>query len=178
MPDYKRNTEKNTMVPYDLPSTPGATINIPRRLGYGSRIRVRSAAYKVHVEQGENGEDRVFQTVDPAAAERELLIQSLLDPRTYHNLTENGRPVRIDRNWIETEMDEDDALYLGAVLMNDMQDELGVVDENTEGELSPVKENMTSSPENGFPSEDEAQSKKKQPKEKLSSEPTLAGARS
>lgn len=189
MPDYKKNSDRNKMVPYELPSTPGATLHLPSKLGYGNRIRVRSAAYKVHVEQDHEGQDRVFQTVDPAAAERELLIQSLLDSKTYHNLTDNGRPIQLTRYWIENEMDEDDALYLGAVLMNDMQEEIGVPEEEdggpkpmsneptpsgVEAEKNSKTVSGTPSPESGFlTSEHQGNSvkdKSKTSKEKTSSE--------
>lgn len=173
MAEYKSNSEKNKMQPYDLPTTPGATLHLPSRLGYGARIRVRQSAYKVHVEQDNEGTDRVFQTVDPAAAEQELLIAALLDSRTYHNLTKGGKPIQIDRVWIENEMDEDDALYLGARLMNDMNEEIGLPDEEEEppvGNQETVKDGGTPSPENGSPSPASSQKgNKKNPKEKESS---------
>lgn len=183
MPEYKKNNDKNKMQPYELPSTPGAIIHLPSRLGYGSRIRVRSAAYKVHVEQDNEGQDRVFQTVDPAAAEQELLVHALLDPRTYHNMTENGRPIVINRFWIENEMDEDDALYLGALLMNDMNEEIGTPEEDTskepEGNLSPVTESGTSSPESSSLDHPAASQsgKKSASRGKASSEATLVEAK-
>jgi hypothetical protein len=138
------------MVTWKFPSSPENEIHMPSRIGYGSRIKVRSASYKVHVEPQENGEDRVYQTMDPAAMEHELVIQTLLDPRTFHNLTQLNAmgqevPIRIDRTWIETMLDEEDGLELGGFLMSNFGDELGL-DSNDDSDEAKKEEVPESEP--------------------------------
>lgn len=148
MPAYKKNSDKNRMLSFELPSTPEARIHVPNRLGYEARMKIRSASYKVHVEIDEHGQEKVFQVFDPGAAEREVLVQSLLDSRTYSNLTdEKDKEITFTRFWINNDMDENDALWLGQVLMNELGGDLGfeLEDSSAEGEEEepPKKKNTT-----------------------------------
>jgi hypothetical protein len=143
LPKYQANKDKNKMLEFELPSTPGARVYVPNRLGYGSRIRIRSASYKVHVEATEGGQEKAFQVFDPAAAEHELVVESLTDDRSHHNLTDgDNKLLRLSRYWIDHDMDEEDALWLGRELMDQLQDQLGIEDEaeSAEGNAEEKKE--------------------------------------
>jgi hypothetical protein len=127
------------MIKLTLPSSDSVCwFQVPSRLGAGERFRIQEAS-NVSKKIAPTEEDmeaadamgieakpsyRLF--FDPTIAAHELLVSSLLDSRTFHNITDEvDRPVKVSRHWIETEMDEDDALFCAQVLLHRMWDQVG-----------------------------------------------------